>query len=73
MPRCYRTSTEAKKAPLGRADIIRKLFGNNMEEYVAAEKRMWEITLKHWDQPMKVMDPYEEPFSVLLPIGGICK
>ncbi len=44
-----------------------------MEEYVAAEKRMWEITLKHWDQPMKVMDPYEEPFSVLLPIGGICK
>jgi beta-glucosidase/6-phospho-beta-glucosidase/beta-galactosidase len=44
-----------------------------MEEYVAAEKRRWEITLKHWDQPMKVMDPYEEPFSVFLPIGGACK
>jgi hypothetical protein len=62
-----------KKAPLTRSQIIHKLFDKNMDEYIAGEKRRWELTVEHWDQKMIQMDPLQEPFSVFLPIDDTCE
>ena len=53
---------------LTRPQIIEKLFGDKMDEYVAGEKARWSLTTSHWDQAMKQMDPNQEPFSVFEPI-----
>ena len=43
-----------------------------MDEYVAGEKRRWEITLQHWDTDFIELDKNENPLSVYLPSAGGC-
>ena len=43
-----------------------------MDQYVAAEKRRWQITAKHWDTDFIVLDKSEEPLSVYRPSSGGC-
>lgn len=62
----------AKPAPLGRADQISEIFGERMDQYVAGEKRRWEITLRHWDTDFIELDKTERPLSVYLPSAGGC-
>ncbi len=64
---------ENASAPLGRAALIQELFGDRMDEYVAGEKRRWELTLKHWDTDFVELDKNESPLSVYLPSAGSCK
>lgn len=59
-------------APLDRASLIEALFGDRMDEYVAGEKRRWELTLKHWDTDFIELDKSEDPLSVYLPSAGGC-
>lgn len=60
-------------APLDRAGQIEHLFGDRMKEYVAGEKRRWELTLKHWDTDFIELDKSENPLSVYLPSAGGCQ
>jgi hypothetical protein len=55
--------------PLGisRGELIKKLFPN-IEEYVAAERQRWALTIDHWDEGLVELDINEEPFSVYYPI-----
>lgn len=69
----YPAPQDAKSAPLGRADLISELFGERMDQYVAGEKRRWEITLRHWDTDFIQLDKSEKPLSVYLPSAGGCK
>lgn len=64
---------EVKPAPLDRAGLIRHLFAETMDEYVAGEKRRWEITLQHWDTDFIELDKSERPLSVYLPSAGGCE
>lgn len=64
---------ETKPAPLDRAGLIRHLFAETMDEYVAGEKRRWEITLQHWDTDFIELDKSERPLSVYLPSAGGCE
>ena len=64
---------DATSAPLDRAAQIQSLFGDRMDEYVAGEKRRWEITLKHWDTDFIELDKSERPLSVYLPSAGGCE
>lgn len=66
-------SGQARSAPLDRASLIEHLFGDQMEAYVAGERRRWELTLKHWDTDFIQLDKSEEPLSVYLPSAGGCK
>jgi hypothetical protein len=68
----YPAAREAKSAPLDRAGLIEHLFGDRMDDYVAGEKRRWEITLKHWDTDFIELDKSEKPLSVYLPSAGGC-
>ena len=68
----YPAPQDAKSAPLDRATQIRHLFGDRMDEYVAGEKRRWEITLRHWDTDFIQLDKAERPLSVYLPSAGGC-
>lgn len=68
----YPTAQNAKSAPLGRAEQIEELFGNRMDDYVAGEKRRWELTLSHWDTDFIQLDKSENPLSVYLPSPGGC-
>ena len=63
---------EGGAAPLDRAALIDHLFAERMDEYVAGEKRRWEITLKHWDTDFIELDKTEDPLSVYLPSAGGC-
>ena len=63
---------EGGSAPLGRAALIEHLFGDRMDDYVAGEKRRWEITLRHWDTDFIELDKTESPLSVYLPSDGGC-
>lgn len=69
----YPAPQDAKSAPLDRAELIQEVFGDNMDEYVAGEKRRWEITLKHWDTDFIQLDKSEVPLSVYTPSAGGCK
>lgn len=69
----YPAAQDAKAAPLDRASQIRMLFGDRMDDYVAGEKRRWEITLKHWDADFIELDKSERPLSVYLPSAGGCE
>lgn len=68
----YPAPGEGGKAPLGRAALIEQLHGDHMDEYIAGEKRRWEITLKHWDTDFIELDKGEAPLSVYLPSAGGC-
>ncbi len=69
----YPAAQDRKAAPLDRAAQIRELFGQRMDEYVAGEKRRWELTLKHWDIDFIELDKTERPLSVYLPSAGGCR
>ena len=64
---------DSKAAPLDRAALISHLFDDRMDAYVAAEKRRWQITLKHWDTDFIELDKTENPLSVYLPSAGGCQ
>lgn len=64
---------DSKAAPLDRASLIQSLFGDRMDQYVAGEKRRWEITLRHWDTDFIELDKSERPLSVYLPSAGGCE
>lgn len=69
----YPAAQDRKPAPLDRAGQIRELFGERMDEYVAGEKRRWELTTKHWDTDFIELDKSEIPLSVYLPSAGGCR
>ncbi len=69
----YPAAQDRKPAPLDRAEQIRELFGERMDEYVAGEKRRWELTTKHWDTDFIELDKSEIPLSVYLPSAGGCR
>jgi hypothetical protein len=69
----YPAAQNRESAPLDRAGQIQELFGDQMDEYVAGEKRRWELTLKHWDTDFIQLDKSEDPLSVYLPSGGGCQ
>ena len=66
------TAQSGASAPLDRASLIEHLFSDRMDEYVAGEKRRWDITLKHWDTDFIELDKNEDPLSVYLPSAGGC-
>ncbi len=69
----YPAPQNTKSAPLDRAGLIRHLFGDQMDDYVAGEKRRWDLTLKHWDTDFIQLDKSEQPLSVYTPSAGGCK
>lgn len=69
----YPAAQDRKSAPLDRAQLIEHLFGDRMAEYVAGEKRRWDLTLKHWDTDFIQLDKSEKPLSVYTPSAGGCK
>lgn len=69
----YPAAQNRKMAPMGRADLIQELFGDVMDDYVAGEKRRWELTLSHWDTDFIQLDQSENPLSVYLPSSGGCE
>ncbi len=69
----YPAAQDRKAAPLDRAGLIQELFGDVMGDYVAGEKRRWELTMSHWDTDFIQLDKSENPLSVYLPSLGGCK
>lgn len=69
----YPAAQDRKPAPLDRAQQIRELFGDRIDDYVAGEKRRWELTTKHWDTDFVELDKSERPLSVYLPSAGGCR
>lgn len=69
----YPAAQDREPPPLDRAQQIEALFGDRMDEYVAGEKRRWELTLDHWDIDFVELDKMEEPLSVYLPSAGGCQ
>ena len=69
----YPAAQDRKPAPLDRAEQIQELFGDQMDDYVAGEKRRWDLTLSHWDTDFIQLDKSENPLSVYLPSPGGCK
>lgn len=65
-------AAQAKKLPLTRPELIRKLFPD-LNAYTEGEKQRWALTIGHWDEKLVELDPHEEPFSVYWPIGGESK
>ena len=68
----YPAAGNSTAAPLDRASLIKHLFAERMDAYVAGEKRRWELTLKHWDTDFIQLDKSESPLSVYLPSDGGC-
>ena len=68
----FSKSQDRKAAPLDRAELITKLFGDQMDDYVAGEKRRWQLTIKHWDTDFIELDKSESPLSVYKPSLGGC-
>ena len=64
---------DRKSAPLDRAELIEELFGDQMDDYVAGEKRRWDLTLSHWDTDFIELDKSESPLSVYRPSPGGCQ
>ena len=48
------------KADKSRQDLIRSLYPN-LDEYVAAEKQRWALTLEHWDEQWVEVDIDKNP------------
>ncbi len=48
------------KAEKSRQELIRSLFPN-LDEYVAAEKQRWALTLEHWDEQWVEVDIEKNP------------
>jgi len=48
------------KAEMSRQQLIRRLYPN-LEEYVAAEKQRWALTLEHWDEQWVEVDIEKNP------------
>jgi hypothetical protein len=69
----YPAAQDQRSAPLDRAQQIQKLFGDRMDEYVAGEKRRWELTESHWDTDFIELDKTEKPLSVYRPSAGGCQ
>ena len=69
----FPSSQESKPAPLDRAELINKLYGNQMDDYIAGEQRRWELTTKHWDTDFIELDKTEMPVSVYRPSLGGCE
>ena len=69
----FPSSQENKPAPLDRAELINKLYGNQMDDYIAGEQRRWELTTKHWDTDFIELDKSEIPVSVYRPSLGGCE
>ena len=69
----FPSSQESTPAPLGRAELITELFGNQMDDYIAGEKRRWELTTKHWDTDFIELDKSDRPLSVYRPSLGGCE
>ena len=69
----FPSSQESKPAPLDRAELINKLYGNQMDDYIAGEQRRWELTTKHWDTDFIELDKSEIPVSVYRPSLGGCE
>jgi len=69
----FPSSQESKPAPLDRAELIKELYGNQMDDYVAGEQRRWELTTKHWDTDFIELDKTEMPVSVYRPSLGGCE
>lgn len=67
----YPPAGQGQKALLSRPEAIEHLFPD-VEAYVAAEKRRWEITVSHWDEKLVQLDPDEQPFSVYEPLKIDC-
>ena len=65
-------SQNRKTNPLDRAELITELFGHQMDDYVAGEKRRWQLTLNHWDTDFIELDKSESPLSVYRPSFGGC-
>jgi len=68
----FPAAQSSRSAPLSRAELISEIFAERMDEYVAGEKRRWEITLRHWDTDFIELDKSERPLSVYLPSDGGC-
>ena len=68
----YAAAQNRRPTPLDRAGLIQELFGDQMDEYVAGEKRRWGLTLRHWDTDFIELDKREDPLSVYLPSKGGC-
>ena len=68
----FPSSQDRKNAPLDRAELIDELFGDQMDDYVAGEKRRWQLTIKHWDTDFIELDKSESPLSVYKPSLGGC-
>ncbi len=69
----FPSSQDTKSATLDRAELIVELFGDQMDNYVAGEKRRWQLTIKHWDTDFIELDKSETPFSVYRPSLGGCE
>ncbi len=68
----YAAAQDRMAAPLDRAELIQELFGERLDDYVAGEKRRWDLTLNHWDTDFIQLDKSERPLSVYLPSAGGC-
>lgn len=66
------TAQSEASLPVGRAELIENLFGDTMDDYVAGEKRRWELTEQHWDTNFIELDLSESPLSVYRPSAGGC-
>jgi hypothetical protein len=66
-------SPDRKVAPLDRAELINKLFSGQMDDYMAGEKRRWQLTINHWDTDFIELDKSEVPLSVYKPSLGGCE
>ena len=69
----FPSSQDRKIAPLDRGELINELFGVQIDDYVAGEKRRWQLTIKHWDTDIIELDKSELPLSVYKPSFGGCE
>ena len=69
----FPSSQDRKIAPLDRGELINELFGVQIDDYVAGEKRRWQLTIKHWDTDFIELDKSEIPLSVYKPSFGGCE
>ena len=69
----FPSSQDRKIAPLDRGELINELFGVQIDDYVAGEKKRWQLTIKHWDTDFIELDKSEIPLSVYKHSFGGCE
>ena len=69
----FPSSQDRKIAPLDRGELINELFGVQIDDYVAGEKRRWHLPITHWDTAFIELDKSEIPLSVYKPSFGGCE